>query len=40
MNMESKILDKKRLPITSLHEFQGDFKTLGKKQFEKLKEIN
>lgn len=35
--MESKILDKKRLPITSLHEFQGDFKTLGKKQFEKLK---
>ena len=37
MNMESKILDKKRLPITSLHEFQGDFKTLGKKQFEKLK---
>lgn len=35
--MESKILDKKRLPIKSLHEFQGDFKTLGKKQFEKLK---
>lgn len=35
--MQSKILDKKRLPITSLHEFQGDFKTLGKKQFEKLK---
>lgn len=35
--MQSKILDKKRLPIKSLHEFQGDFKTLGKKQFEKLK---
>lgn len=35
--MESKILNKIRLPINSLDEFQGDFKTLGKKQFEKLK---
>lgn len=35
--LESKILDKKRLPVRSLLDLQGDFKTLGKKQFEKLK---
>lgn len=35
--MESKILEKIRLPIKQLDELQGNFKTLGKKQFEKLK---
>lgn len=35
--LESKILEKKRLPVSSLTDLQGDFKTLGKKQFTKLK---
>ena len=35
--MKSKILGKIRLPIKLLDELQGNFKTLGKKQFEKLK---
>lgn len=35
--MKSKILGKIKLPIKLLDELQGNFKTLGKKQFEKLK---
>jgi len=35
--LESKILEKTRLPIKLLDELQGNFKTLGKKQFQKLK---
>lgn len=35
--MQSKILDKIKLPIRDLKELQGDFKKLGKKQFQKLK---
>lgn len=35
--MKSKILQLLKLKVSDLKEFQGDFKKLSKKQFEKLK---